>query len=228
MNALSFGVVLVEAGQAEVSRRAACRREHEHRARLTYRAVRKNLVGVSRIDTRYTQSIVKPVDLLVMLGLLRPGLSADWSFRSLAEELHLPSAAVQRALSRLGETPAYDPARKRVSGSAAEDLLAHAVPFIAPAGLGAPTRGVPTAWAAAPLSERLSADGELPPVWPDAHGEVRGLAVTPLHAAATELARSDSWMYEMLALVDGMRIGDARVRELAGSLLEQRLREGSR
>jgi len=86
---------------------------------------------------------------------------------------------------------------------------------------------VPTAWAAAPLAEQLSDDGELPPVWPDARGELRGLAVIPLHGAAVELTRTDPWMYEMLALVDGLRIGDARVRGLATELLRRRLEDAS-
>lgn len=153
---------------------------------------------------------MRPADLLILLGLLRPDLPEDLSVRSLAGELHLPQAAVQRSLGRLGETPAYDPSRKRVSRAAAEELFLHAVPFVAPARLGVPTRGLPTAWAAAPLSEQLSESSELPPVWPDARGEVRGLAVAPLHDAVPELARNDPWMYEVLALVDGLRIGDAR------------------
>jgi hypothetical protein len=33
-------------------------------------------------------------------------------------------------------------------------------------------------------------------------------------------------LYEMLALVDGLRVGDARVRGIAGDLLKARLAEG--
>ena len=168
---------------------------------------------------------MKPADLLVVLGLLRPDLPPDWSVRSLAAELRLPPAALQRSLVRLGRTPAYDPFQRRVVHSSAEKLLLHAVPFVAPGAVGAPTRGVPTAWAAAPLAQELADNGELPPVWPDPFGEVRGLEVAPLHGAAVELARTDPWMYEMLALVDGLRIGDARVRGLAIALLTRRLEE---
>jgi hypothetical protein len=62
-------------------------------------------------------------------------------------------------------------------------------------------------------------------VWPDARGEVRGLALDPLHDAAREAARTDPWLYEMLALVDGVRVGDARVRALATELMRARLRK---
>jgi hypothetical protein len=172
---------------------------------------------------RYTSFVLRPVDVLVLLGLLRPALAPGWSVRSLASELGLPQAAVQRSLARLGETPVYDRGRRRVNRSAAEELLVHSLALVAPAALGALTRGIPTAWAAAPLSQQIDAGDELPPVWPDPAGDVRGLAVAPLHGAAGDVARVDPWMHEMLALVDAMRIGDARTRGLATELLRARL-----
>ena len=168
--------------------------------------------------------MLHPVDLFVLLGLLRPALASDWSVRSLAAELELPQAAIQRSLARLGETPVYDRRRRRVNRTAAEELLTRAVPYIAPGKLGALTRGVPTAWAAPPLTEQI-ASNELPPVWPDPRGRTRGLEVAPLHDAALAVARSDPWLYEMLSLVDGVRIGDARVRGVAADLLQARLSE---
>jgi len=168
---------------------------------------------------------MQPSDLLPLLGLLRRAPDQEWTVRSLADELHLPPAAVQRSLARLDETPAYDATRRRVNRSATEELLRHALPFVAPARIGGPTRGVPTAWAAPALSGRFGPVDELPPVWPAAKGEVRGLAVEPLHPAAVNLARSDPWMYEMLALLDGIRLGDARVRGVAQKVLHRRLGE---
>jgi hypothetical protein len=180
------------------------------------------LYRVSIHDT--LRAVLRPADLLVLLGLLRPAQAPDWSVRSLAAELELPQAAVQRSLARLGETPVYDAPRRRVNRTAAEELLTRAVPYVAPAKLGAPTRGRPTAWAAPPLSEHIGGN-ELPPVWPEARGKTRGLAVEPLHEGALHAAREDPWLYEMLSLVDAVRIGDARVRGIAAELLHERLSE---
>jgi hypothetical protein len=167
---------------------------------------------------------MRPGDLLPLLGLLRHAPSdPTWTVRSLADELHLPPAAVQRSLARLGETPAYDAVRRRANRSATEELLMHALPFVAPARLGGPTRGVPTAWAAPVLSGHFGPVDELPPVWPAPEGEVRGLAVEPVHPAVVDLAGSDPWMYEMLALLDVVRLGDARVSGIAQELLSDRL-----
>jgi hypothetical protein len=168
---------------------------------------------------------VRSRDVLPLLGVLRHGSDRTWTVRSLARELHLSPTAVQRSLARLGETPAYDAKRRRVNWSATMDLFGHALPFVAPAWLGEQTRGVPTAWAVPPLSDAIGAGGDLPPVWPSSDGKVRGLAVEPLDAAAISLAESDPWMYEMLALVDAVRVGDARVRGVATELLRDRLAE---
>ena len=48
--------------------------------------------------------MLRPVDIVVLLVLLRHP-SGDWTVRSLAEELHLPSASMQRSLSGLGPPP---------------------------------------------------------------------------------------------------------------------------
>ncbi len=157
------------------------------------------------------------------MTLLRHDRDSSWTVRSLAGELHLPPAAVQRSLARLGETPVYDAACRRVDRSAALELLEHALPFVAPARLGGPTRGVRTAWGAPVLAGRLAPTDEPPPVWPAPEGDARGLTVEPLHPAVVALAASDPWMYEMLALIDGIRLGDARVRSVARELLRERL-----
>lgn len=167
--------------------------------------------------------MLRPVDIVVLLQLLRHQ-GKDWTVRSLAQELHVPSASLQRSLERLGATPAFDAPRKRVSLAGCAELFEHALRFIAPVLRGGETRGLPTAWAVPPLSERLAAVDELPPVWPDPLGEERGLEVQPLHPAVVSLARADPEMYELLALVDALRAGDARTRELAAELLRERIR----
>jgi hypothetical protein len=84
-------------------------------------------------------------------------------------------------------------------------------------------RGLPTAWAAPPLSNALSFSMDNAPVWPDPVGEVRGMAIEPLHPAAPDAARRDPYLWEMLALFDAIRIGGPRERGLASEMLDQRI-----
>jgi len=83
---------------------------------------------------------------------------------------------------------------------------------------------MPTAYAAPPLSDQIVGNGDLPPVWPDADGEVRGLTLEPLHRAAPRAARRDPMLHELLALIDALRDGGARERQLAEKELSARLR----
>ncbi|MDA0160605.1 hypothetical protein OM076_10045 [Solirubrobacter ginsenosidimutans] len=167
--------------------------------------------------------MLRPPDVFVLLGLLTPARGGGWSVQELAGDLAMPQAELQRSLTRLGESPVFDKRSEKVIRPAAQQLLLNAVALVAPARLGAPARGMPTAWAAPPLSARTPASNKLPPVWPDPLGGARGLSVTPLHKAASEVSLSDPWMHEALALVDALRLGDARIRRQAADLLRPRL-----
>lgn len=105
-----------------------------------------------------------------------------------------------------------------------QEFLVHGLKYAFPAQRGEITRGIPTAHAAAPLSEHI-ADSELPPVWPSPEGNVRGVTIEPLHKMVPVAALKDPVLYELLALVDALRDGRARERQLAERELASRLRK---
>ena len=74
---------------------------------------------------------------------------------------------------------------------------------------------MPTAWAAPAMSGRFSTSDQLPPVWPDPNGKVQGAAVQPLYPSVPGAAGRDPALYDLLALVDALRIGRARERGIA-------------
>lgn len=160
-------------------------------------------------------------DIVVLLKLA--GQDRDWTVRSLEAEMGIARAGVHRSLQRLSDAGLYDLDRRRINVSQAEEFLVHAVKYLFTPEMNGEMRGVPTAWATAPLADQLAPQSDLPPVWPDPQGRARGIAITPLHPAAPELARRDPALGERLALVDAIRMGDARVRGLATKLLAQRL-----
>jgi hypothetical protein len=67
------------------------------------------------------------------------------------------------------------------------------------------------------------AQAELPPIWPDPEGTVRGEGLAPLYRSAPRAALRDPRLYEWLALVDAVRAGRARERKLAALEIERRL-----
>jgi hypothetical protein len=60
-------------------------------------------------------------------------------------------------------------------------------------------------------------------VWPSAKGKVVGAAIAPLAPSVPDAALASPPLYELLALVDALRIGAARDREAAGPRLAHRL-----
>ena len=60
-------------------------------------------------------------------------------------------------------------------------------------------------------------------LWPSLAGTLRGASVTPLSAAAPATAVDNPALYELLALVDAVRLGRARERTRARQLLRGRI-----
>lgn len=105
-------------------------------------------------------------------------------------------------------------------------FLEHGARYAYYANRGAPTRGVATGVLAPPLNALVSADEG--PVWPSPEGTTRGYALAPLYRTAPVAAQRDQAVHEVLALVDALREGGARERELAMRELRQRLEPSPR
>lgn len=168
--------------------------------------------------------MIKGPDIYVLSGLLAQ--DGGWSYRSLADRLRVPHPVVQRALSRAQEADLYSAERRAVHVPHFEEFAIHALRFVSPAQLGALVPGVPAAWGAQPMAGAIQSSGEEPPpVWPYVRGEVRGQAIEPLHPSAPEAVEGWPELGEILALLDSLRAGDSRVRQVAEDLLISLLRE---
>ncbi len=165
--------------------------------------------------------VTKPQDVVVALKL---SLGGAWSsYADLGQELGMSASEVHAAVRRLSEADLVDPENKEVRRKALRNFLVHGVPYAFPARLKEVTRGMPTAWAAPILSGRISASEQIFPVWPDPEGQVQGAAVQPLYGSVPGAARRDPALYDLLALVDALRIGRARERSLAEKEITHRL-----
>jgi hypothetical protein len=168
------------------------------------------------------QAMLKGEDIVLLLSLTNP--RPDWTLRSVEHDTTIPRMAVQRALKRLADAGLFDPRRRRTRVPQAEEFLIHGLRYVFPAHVGAESRGFATAWGVEPLRSALAAPGGDPsPVWPSAKGNTRGPALEPLHASAIEAAQRDPQLAEQLALVDGIRVGDSRLRGVSAALLKDRL-----
>lgn len=164
-----------------------------------------------------------PHDVVVLAKLVsyrgeRPPIA------QVAGDLALSPSQVHASLKRLERSRLIDVQTGRPLLKAVEEFLIHGVKYAFPVQRGEATRGVPTAHAAPPLSDQIADSSDLPPVWPDAEGKVRGVTFQPLHKAAPRAARRDPVLHECLALIDALRDGRVRERRLAEKELSARLR----
>lgn len=166
---------------------------------------------------------LKPQDVVVALGaLLKPPVDFTYQYRSI--QLGMSVSEVHAADKRLHNAGLM--AEGRSVAAALEEFLVHGLRYVFVPKLGGLVRGVPTAHAGPGLSALIQSD-ELPPVWPDPEGEVRGLSFSPLYSSAPGAARRDPRLHELLSLADALRGGRARERKLAAELIHQRLSEAT-
>lgn len=163
----------------------------------------------------------KPQDIVVALKLALGAV--DLSYAELGRDLGMSASEVHAAVRRLTEARLLDPETKLVRLEAFRNFLVHGVPYAFPVSPKGITRGMPTAWAAPAMSDKISSSEQMPPVWPDPEGRVQGAAVQPLYPSVPGAARRDPELYHLLALVDALRIGRARERALAEKEIGQRL-----
>lgn len=152
---------------------------------------------------------LRPQDLLVLYKkAANPGLAMTYA--ELGEALGLSASQVHRGVQRCLESGlAVQAGRGQWQGgrSALIEFSLHGVRYVFPTKPGAQRRGLPTAYAAAPLkTEILSPPGDIP-VWPHPEGTVKGSAIEPLCPQVPEAALRDERLYQMLALLDALRIG---------------------
>lgn len=167
---------------------------------------------------------LKPQDALVMLKLVALG-AQPWSYAELAAQMGMsPSqlhAAVKRALAAQLAVERDEMIVPNIRNL--EEFLIHGLKYVFVPQRGELTRGIPTSHAAPPLAQHFAPSSEPPPVWPDPQGNVRGLAFSPIYKLVPGAARNDDKLYELLVLVDAIRGGRARERELATKELKKRL-----
>jgi predicted transcriptional regulator len=175
-------------------------------------------------DSRFANieyAVLKPQDIVVALRLVgREG--SDRTFLALAMALDMSASETHAAVQRAATSGLVEPKSRIVNKSALLELLVHGVRYVYPAERLGVTRGVPTSYAAAPLSAQFSI-GELPPVWPHPEGAVRGEGLQPLYKSVAGAALRDPELHEWLALVDAVRAGRARERQAAIRELSSRL-----
>jgi len=165
--------------------------------------------------------IIKPQDIVVLAKLLAQPANKHWSQNSLAFELCLSPSQVNSAFKRLVAagliTPYQPPNKPEPIIQACEEFFIHALKYIFPTRLGEIARGVATSYSGPSLKVQIILGNDPVPVWPYGEGEERGVALKPLYSSVPESISKhpDPAFYDLLTLIDAIRSGRARERQLA-------------
>jgi hypothetical protein len=167
---------------------------------------------------------LKPQDIVVLIKLLEYGDDRP-TYAEIGKELFLSASEVHAAVQRAKSARLFNVNESggKPNRMALEEFLVHGLKYAFPAVRGELTRGVPTAHAAEPLKRKIATDGDPPPVWPSADGKTRGYSFAPLYKTVPKAALRDPYLYEVLALIDAIRDGRARERQIAEKELKMRL-----
>jgi DNA-binding MarR family transcriptional regulator len=165
------------------------------------------------------QPSLKPQDLVVILQVVSRRETS--SYAELARDLYMSASEVHGAVKRLNASHLMDRESGTFSVNRASllEFLLHGVRYAFPALEGPVQRGLPTGVSAPPLRDLFEHVDTLPIVWPHPAGDVRGTSICPLYPTVPSACSNNPALYEALALLDALRGGAARERELAATML---------
>ncbi|MCW7553947.1 hypothetical protein NX722_15215 [Endozoicomonas gorgoniicola] len=156
-----------------------------------------------------------------------PDAVDSYGVRTLAQMTGISKSQVNLALNRCYSVGLAKKDRRSgtpsVNRKSLFEFIVYGLKFVFPASPGAVTRGITTSLVAPVFDNELMSAGELVPVWPDARGLSKGQGIEPLFKSATYAIRKDPALYVLLALVDAIRMGQPRERNLAIHRLENYL-----
>lgn len=168
---------------------------------------------------------MKPQDILIILKIL---LWKDnrWNIDRVAKSVGLSASETHAAIKRCEKSGLYSTVTKRPVRSSLEEFIIHGLKYAFPVEPGPLERGMLTAHSAPPLSEMITGNSDVY-IWPYEEGTTRGTSITPLYPSVPFACKTDSELYEHLALIDSLRIGRARERKLAEEIITRKLRDNS-
>lgn len=181
---------------------------------------------------------MKSQDIYILLKLVclqreerhRPAIASDltdhYSARGLSAALGVSKTEVNASIRRSINVSMAIKDRKsgypKTNKKALLEFIVHGLKYVFPAKPAEIVRGVPTAFSAPILERKLLSMGDYIYVWPYAEGREKGQSVQPLFKSVPKAALGDDRLYEYLALVDAIRLGNPREANLAEEMLEKR------
>lgn len=164
---------------------------------------------------------IKPQDIAILLFICQYS-DGKYKISEIADSLKISQSEVSESVNRSNIAKLIDAKSKTVFRNGLYEFLVYGLRFVFPVVPGSNVRGIPTSHSGPPLN-RLITSGEDKFVWSYSKGTVRGMSIEPLYKTIPAIAGEFSEYYELLCLVDALRIGRSREVNLAREILSERL-----
>jgi len=165
------------------------------------------------------QPTMSPLDVVVLIKL-QLHQDQELSQIYLANELFISQSEVSKSLQR-SRYAGLVVGKYQVMSQALMEFIQYGIKYTFPQQLGPVVRGVPTAHSVEPLIWEIDAEELF--VWPSAKGKERGRSIVPLYPSVVDAVKLDSKLHTCLAMIDSIRVGKAREREMAIDVLKKEL-----
>ncbi|MBN2596192.1 MAG: hypothetical protein JXR82_05330 [Marinifilaceae bacterium] len=165
---------------------------------------------------------MRPQDIIVLLKIIA-FKHDDWQYRDLAVSIKISLSEVSEALNRCKIAGLIDSKKRKININSLKEFLFFGLKYVFPAEPGAIVKGIPTAHSASPIKEHISSGSDVY-VWSSAKGTHRGQSIEPLFKSIPQIVQEDKLFYELLVIVDTIRVGKVREINIAKEELEKRLK----
>jgi hypothetical protein len=155
---------------------------------------------------------MRPQDIVILLKIVVLG-NKEWQFQDLARSLFISGAEVSESLNRSSYAGLIDTNRKKVAKIAFTVFLKYGLPYVFPQTPGPLSKGMATAHGHPLLKKQIVSSSIY--VWPDFVGKDYGQAIEPLYPNQVKAAKVDEKLYEALAMIDVIRVGNMTEKKIA-------------
>ncbi|MDD3687695.1 MAG: hypothetical protein PHE56_13135 [Bacteroidales bacterium] len=164
---------------------------------------------------------MRPQDVAILLKIATLN-NPSWQNKDISNSLSISPSEVSEAIKRCTFAKLLGVSGRNIHINSLKEFLVYGLKYVFPVEPGAIVRGIPTAHSASPLNSRITSNSDIY-VWQYDEGDFRGQQIEPLYKTIPKAALQDSRFYELLAIVDGLRVGRAREIAIAIEELDRRL-----
>ena len=165
---------------------------------------------------------MRPQDIVVLLKIISLN-NDEWRNIDIANDIDISPSEVSEALNRCRIARLIDRKKRKINSTSLAEFLIYGLKYVFPIEPGAIVKGIPTAHSASPIREHISHNTDIY-VWSYAKGTLRGQSIEPLYKTLPKVAQNDKLFYELLTIVDTIRVGRVREIKIAIEELNKRLK----